>query len=47
LGTVAQIAEQLHDRSVRLGIETWTLFAGRPIDADVETIGSIVEALQA
>ena len=47
LGTAEEIAAQLHERTARLGIETWTVFAGRPIDRTLETIGSIVEALQA
>ena len=32
LGTVGEIAEQLHERTERYGIDTWTVFAGRPFD---------------
>jgi len=45
LGTVEEIADQLHERSARLGIETWTAFAGRPVDADLPTLSAIVDAV--
>lgn len=45
LGTVAEIAEQLRERSERLGIETWTVFAGRPIDAPLEDLAAVVAAV--
>jgi probable F420-dependent oxidoreductase len=45
IGTVKEIAEQLHERTDRFGIETWTVFVGRPIDPDVRVLGSVVEAL--
>jgi probable F420-dependent oxidoreductase len=45
LGSVEEIAEQLHERSDRLGIDTWTVLAGRPVDPEPELLGSIVDAL--
>lgn len=45
-GTVGEIADQLHERSQRLGIETWTMFAGRPIDAPLEDLAAIAAALR-
>ncbi len=47
LGTVAEIADQVHERSARFGVDTWTVFAGRPIDPDLEDIGLVSEALHA
>ncbi len=46
LGTVEEIAAQLHERTDRFGIETWTVFVGRPIDPDLEVLGSVAEALR-
>jgi probable F420-dependent oxidoreductase len=45
LGSVAEIAGQLHERSERLGIDTWTVFAGRAVDAGLDDLHSVVEAL--
>jgi alkanesulfonate monooxygenase SsuD/methylene tetrahydromethanopterin reductase-like flavin-dependent oxidoreductase (luciferase family) len=45
LGTAAEIAEQLHERSERLGIATWTVFAGRPIDPSLDELRAVTEAL--
>lgn len=45
LGTVDEIAEQLHERSARFGIDTWTMFAGRRIDATVDDLAQVVAAL--
>lgn len=45
LGTAEQVAEQLHERSERLGIDTWTVFAGRPIDAGLDDLRAVAEAL--
>jgi probable F420-dependent oxidoreductase len=46
IGTVAEIAEQLHERTDRFGIETWTVFIGRPIDPDIKVLESVAEALR-
>jgi probable F420-dependent oxidoreductase len=45
LGSAEEIAAQLHERSDRLGIGTWTVFAGRPIDPTIDDLRSVVEAL--
>ncbi len=46
LGTVESIAAQLDERSERLGIEMWTVFAGRPIDPGIDELGSVARALR-
>jgi probable F420-dependent oxidoreductase len=45
LGTATEIAEQVHERSDRLGITTWTVFAGRPIDPGIDDLHAVAEAL--
>jgi hypothetical protein len=45
LGTVDEIAEQLSERTERFGIETWTVFAGRPVDASLDDLAAIAAAL--
>jgi len=45
LGTPAEIADQLHERTERFGIETWTVFAGRPIDPGIDDLTAVVDAL--
>jgi probable F420-dependent oxidoreductase len=47
LGTAAEIAQQLHERTERFGIETWTVFAGRPIDAPLDYLAAVAAALHA
>ena len=45
LGTAEDIADQLHERSDRYGIETWTVFTGRPIDPGNDDLTAVVDAL--
>ena len=45
LGTVAEIADQIRERSEHFGIDTWTVFAGRPIDAGLDDIAAVTAAL--
>lgn len=45
LGTPEEIADQLHERTDRYGIETWTVFAGRPIDPGLGDLSAVVAAL--
>lgn len=45
IGTAAEIADQISSRSERFGIETWTLFAGRAIDARLDEIATIAAEL--
>jgi len=45
LGTVGEIADQLHQRTERYGIETWTVFSGRPIDPSFDDLARIAAAL--
>jgi probable F420-dependent oxidoreductase len=47
LGTVAEIAAQVQDRTARWGIETWTVFWGRPTDASLDELAAIATALEA
>ncbi len=47
LGTATEIADQVRERSGHFGIDTWTVFAGRPIDPSLEDISSVVDALRA
>ena len=44
-GSPAGLAEQLQERSERYGIETWTVFAGRPIDASLDDLAAAVAEL--
>lgn len=45
LGTAQEIAAQLWERGEHLGIGTWTVFAGRPIDAPPEDLAAVVAAV--
>jgi probable F420-dependent oxidoreductase len=45
LGTPDEIAAQLVDRQARFGVDTWTVFAGRPTDPSLEDIAAVVSAL--
>jgi probable F420-dependent oxidoreductase len=45
LGTVGEIAEQLHLRTEQYGIETWTVFAGRPVDPPLDDLARIAAAV--
>lgn len=45
LGSAQEIGAQLQERSEQLGIDTWTVFAGRPIDAPLEDLAKVVAAL--
>jgi probable F420-dependent oxidoreductase len=45
LGTAEEIAAQLHERSARLDIRTWTVFAGRPTDPSLDDLRDVVAAL--
>jgi alkanesulfonate monooxygenase SsuD/methylene tetrahydromethanopterin reductase-like flavin-dependent oxidoreductase (luciferase family) len=45
LGTPDEIAAQLVDRQARFGVDTWTVFAGRPMDPSLEDIAAVVSAL--
>jgi probable F420-dependent oxidoreductase len=45
LGTVGEIADQLHQRTERYGIETWTVFSGRPVDPSLDDLARIAAAL--
>jgi len=49
LGTHAQMAEQLAERSERFGIDTWTVFADRPglTDQRLDTLAAVIEQLRA
>jgi probable F420-dependent oxidoreductase len=48
IGTHAQLAEQLRERSERFGIGTWTTFADRPgfTDQTLATMAPVIEALR-
>jgi len=46
LGTAAEIAQQLHERTARFGIEMWTVFTGRPVDPGLAELASVAEALR-
>jgi probable F420-dependent oxidoreductase len=46
LGSVEAIADQVRERSERLGIETWTVFTGRPVDPDLDDLAAMAEALR-
>lgn len=47
LGTAAQIAEQLRERSQRFGIDTWTVLGLRPdVDQPLDALAPIVEAVR-
>ena len=43
LGTAAEIADQLHERSERFGIDTWTVFAGRRSTPASRTSAAVAE----
>jgi probable F420-dependent oxidoreductase len=45
-GSAGEIAAQLHERTERYGIETWTVFVGRPVDAPLEDLGRIASCLR-
>jgi len=45
LGSPDEIAAQLVDRQARFGADTWTVFAGRPVDPTLEDIAAVVSAL--
>jgi probable F420-dependent oxidoreductase len=45
LGTAEEIAGQLHERSERFGIDTWTVFAGRPMDSSLEDLTLVLDAV--
>lgn len=47
IGTAAEIADQIRGRSERFGIETWTVFAGRPIDATLDELATVAAELAA
>jgi len=49
LGTHAQMAEQLAERSEQFGIDTWTVFADRPglTDQRLDTLAPVIEQLRA
>jgi probable F420-dependent oxidoreductase len=44
-GTADEIAAQLIDRQLRFGVDTWTVFTGRPADPTLEDIAAVVSAL--
>lgn len=46
IGSPDEIAGQLHERTARYGIETWTTFSGRPIDATLEQLAEIITTLR-
>lgn len=45
LGTAAEIADQVRERSERFGVDTWTVFSGRPIDPGLDDLHLVVDAL--
>ena len=45
-GTAQEVADQLHERTERFGIETWTVFLGRPQDASIEDVAAVAAALR-
>lgn len=45
IGSADEIAAQLHERTRRFGIETWTTFSGRPNDVPLDGLAEIIEAL--
>jgi probable F420-dependent oxidoreductase len=47
LGTAAEIADQVRERSECLGVDTWTVFAGRPIDPRLDDLRLVADALRA